>query len=63
MLTNLDNFFTFFIQVQFQAPQRVTVGIDLTVDTIHLDELDNNLGINFHIKVNVAIIISNEILD
>ena len=57
---NVDQFryfYTFFIKVQFQATQRVRVGIDLTVDTIHLDEIDNTLGMNFHIKVYVAIII------
>ena len=37
-----------------QAPEKVSVGIDLTVDNILLDELDNDLGIHFHIKVDIA---------
>ena len=41
----------FFIKVNLQAAQKVRVGLDLTVDKIHLDELDNTLGIHVHIKV------------
>ena len=37
--------------VPLQAPQKVTVGLDLTVEKLHLDEPDDTLGILAHIKV------------
>ena len=44
-----------FTKVNLQAPQKVRVGLDLTVDKIHLDELDNTLGIHVHIKVYMSL--------
>ena len=45
----------FFTTVNLQAAQKVRVGLDLTVDKIHLDELDNTLGIHVHIKVYMSL--------